>query len=97
MTARAANVASVLNGTASSSSTSGLVTRRNAFSAMAGRSISKAIRTRKWTDQGGQEHDTTEVVVDRFRGELVLIDSNRASEGGGWGQPDEGLDDQVPF
>ncbi|MBS1072862.1 single-stranded DNA-binding protein [Gluconobacter cerinus] len=55
------------------------------------------LRNRKWTDQGGQEHYTTEVVVDRFRGELVLIDSNRASEGGGWGQPDEGLEDQVPF
>ncbi|MBS1095273.1 single-stranded DNA-binding protein [Gluconobacter wancherniae] len=48
------------------------------------------LRTRKWTDQGGQEHYTTEVVVDRFRGELVLIDSNRgngdegdASFGGG--------------
>ncbi|MBF0871838.1 single-stranded DNA-binding protein [Gluconobacter japonicus] len=37
------------------------------------------LRTRKWTDQGGQEHYTTEVVIDRFRGELVLIDSNRGN------------------
>lgn len=46
------------------------------------------LRTRKWTDQGGQEHYTTEVVIDRFRGELVLIDSNRGNgdEGeGGFG------------
>ncbi|WP_172493840.1 single-stranded DNA-binding protein [Gluconobacter oxydans] len=37
------------------------------------------LRTRKWTGQDGQEHYTTEVVIDRFRGELVLIDSNRGN------------------
>ena len=31
------------------------------------------LQTRKWTDQGGQEHTTTEVVVPRFRGELTLL------------------------
>ena len=41
--------------------------------------IEGELRTRKWTDQGGQEHYTTEVVIDRFRGELVLIDSNRGN------------------
>ncbi|WP_215769049.1 single-stranded DNA-binding protein [Gluconobacter sp. P5B12] len=41
--------------------------------------IEGELRTRKWTDQGGQEHYTTEVVVDRFRGDLVLIDSNRGN------------------
>ncbi|WP_264816926.1 single-stranded DNA-binding protein, partial [Gluconobacter kondonii] len=30
--------------------------------------IEGELRTRKWTDQGGQEHYTTEVVIDRFRG-----------------------------
>ncbi|MEN3177321.1 single-stranded DNA-binding protein [Gluconobacter sp. OJA] len=48
--------------------------------------IEGELRTRKWTDQGGQEHYTTEVVIDRFSGDLVLIDSNRgngdAGEGG---------------
>ena len=43
------------------------------------------LRTRKWTDQGGQEHYTTEVVIDRFRGELVLIDSNRGNSDEGEG------------
>ncbi len=44
------------------------------------------LRTRKWTDQSGQERYTTEVTIDRFRGELVLLDSNRSSgdEGGGF-------------
>ncbi|MGH6904718.1 MAG: single-stranded DNA-binding protein, partial [Geminicoccaceae bacterium] len=29
--------------------------------------------TRKWQDQSGQERYTTEVVLQRFRGELVLL------------------------
>ena len=39
-----------------------------------------ALETRKWTDQSGQEKYTTEVVLKNFRGELVLIDSNRGGE-----------------
>ncbi len=42
-----------------------------------------ALQTRKWTDQGGQERYTTEVIVDRFRGELVLLDSRASGEGDG--------------
>ena len=37
--------------------------------------IEGELRTRKWTDQQGVEKYTTEVVIDRFRGSLVLIDS----------------------
>jgi single-strand DNA-binding protein len=40
------------------------------------------IQTRKWTDQAGQERYSTEVVLQNFRGELVLLDSR---EGGGAG------------
>ncbi|AQS91568.1 single-stranded DNA-binding protein [Gluconobacter albidus] len=43
--------------------------------------IEGELRTRKWTDQAGQEKYTTEVVIDRFRGDLVLIDSNRSGGG----------------
>ena len=43
------------------------------------------LRTRKWTDQSGQERYTTEVTIDRFRGELVLLDSNRSGGGEGGG------------
>jgi single-strand DNA-binding protein len=32
------------------------------------------IQTRKWTDQSGAEKYTTEVVIPRFRGELLLLD-----------------------
>ncbi|GBD57499.1 single-stranded DNA-binding protein [Gluconobacter wancherniae] len=47
--------------------------------------IEGELRTRKWTDQSGQERYTTEVTIDRFRGDLVLIDSNRGGEDGGGG------------
>src|SRR5881398_3180346 len=40
------------------------------------------IQTRKWTDQSGNDRYTTEVVLQRFRGELVLLDSR---DGGGAG------------
>ncbi len=43
------------------------------------------IQTRKWTDQSGADRYTTEVVLQRFRGELVLLDS-RGSGGGGGGR-----------
>ena len=42
------------------------------------------IQTRKWTDQSGADRYSTEVVLQRFRGELVLLDS-RGSGGGGAG------------
>ena len=41
-----------------------------------------SLQTRKWTDQSGQERYTTEVVIGRFRGELVLIDSQRGEDTG---------------
>ena len=40
------------------------------------------IQTRKWTDQSGQERYSTEVVLQNFRGELVLLDSREGAGGG---------------
>ena len=45
--------------------------------------VEGSLQTRKWTDQGGQERFTTEVIIDRFRGELTLLDSRQDGEGGG--------------
>ena len=42
------------------------------------------IQTRKWTDQSGNDRYTTEVVLQRFRGELVLLDSREGGSGGGY-------------
>src|ERR1700712_4284785 len=33
-----------------------------------------AIQTRKWSDQSGQEKFSTEVVLQKFRGELTMLD-----------------------
>ena len=40
------------------------------------------LQTRKWQDQSGNDKYTTEVVLQRFRGELVLLDSREGSGGG---------------
>ncbi len=45
--------------------------------------VEGSLQTRKWTDQSGQEKYTTEVVIDRFRGELTLLDSGRGGEEAG--------------
>jgi single-strand DNA-binding protein len=39
------------------------------------------LQTRKWTDQGGQDRYTTEVVLQRFRGELVLLGGRGEGQG----------------
>src|SRR5580698_3488767 len=31
------------------------------------------LRTRKWTDQSGQEHSATEVVLPRVKGEMTML------------------------
>lgn len=62
------------------------------------------LRTRKWTDQSGQEKYSTEVVLDRFRGELTMLDSRGDGGGGsynqdsgqGGGGPDEGGQQSSP-
>jgi len=71
------------------------------------------LSTRKWTDKDGAEKYSTEVVLNRFRGELVMLDGRSeggAGGGGGGGQMarsgsgeapasfDRGdMDDEIPF
>ncbi|MEE8663474.1 MAG: single-stranded DNA-binding protein [Acetobacter sp.] len=68
-----------------------------------------ALRTRKWTDQSGQDRYTTEVIIEKFRGELVLLDrrddagapdspvnsrpQNSNRQSSGW----DDMDDEIPF
>ncbi|MBY0364357.1 MAG: single-stranded DNA-binding protein [Phreatobacter sp.] len=47
------------------------------------------LQTRKWTDQAGVEKYSTEVVLQRFRGEMVLLDSRGGGGGGGADYGDE--------
>jgi single-strand DNA-binding protein len=41
------------------------------------------LQTRKWTDQQGQDRYTTEVALQRFRGELTMLDGAGAAGGAG--------------
>lgn len=50
--------------------------------------IEGQLQTRKWQDQSGVEKYTTEIVLQRFRGELTILDSRQGGgdeygEGGG--------------
>ena len=42
--------------------------------------IEGSLQTRKWTDQSGQEKYTTEIVLQRFRGELTMLDGRGGGE-----------------
>ena len=52
--------------------------------------VEGALQTRKWTDQGGQERYSTEVVLQRFRGELTMLDGKGGGGPGGGGGGDMG-------
>ena len=70
-----------------------------------------SLQTRKWTDQSGQERYTTEVVLQRYRGEMTMLDTRGGGGdfGGGGGdfggggpssggaEPPGDLDDEIPF
>src|SRR5262249_40247044 len=43
--------------------------------------VEGTLQTRKWTDNSGQERYTTEVVLQRFRGELTMLDGARGAGG----------------
>ena len=43
------------------------------------------LQSRKWTDQQGVEKYTTEVVLQRYRGELTLLGGRGDAAGGGFG------------
>ena len=65
--------------------------------------IEGALQTRKWADRDGNDRYTTEVVIGRFNGKLVLLDGkgDDAPRGNGRAQStplrDELDDDMVPF
>ena len=69
------------------------------------------LQTRKWTDQNGTDKYTTEIVLQRYRGELVLLDGKSGesapqAKSGGYGDQSGGnpaqsrnadIDDEIPF
>ena len=43
------------------------------------------LQTRKWQDQSGNDRYSTEIVLQKFRGELVMLDGREGGGGGGGG------------
>jgi len=52
--------------------------------------VEGSLQTRKWTDKDGAEKYTTEVVLQRFRGELTMLDGRGEGGGGAAGGDDYG-------
>lgn len=70
--------------------------------------IEGALQTRKWTDNSGAEKYTTEIVLQRFRGELTMLGGKRDEERDDTERPapsrrpsdpppTNDLDDEIPF
>ena len=56
--------------------------------------VEGALQTRKWQDQSGQDRYSTEVVLQRFRGELQILSGGEAQDAD---EPSETIDDEIPF
>ena len=52
--------------------------------------IEGQLQTRKWQDQSGQEKYSTEVVLQRFRGELTILDSRGGGGASEYGDEEPG-------
>ena len=52
--------------------------------------IEGQLQTRKWQDQSGQDKYSTEIVINRFRGELTLLDGRNDRQGGDYGDDQDG-------
>ena len=71
--------------------------------------IEGSLQTRKWTDQSGQDKYSTECVLQRYRGELTMLDGREGGSQNGSGGGDssghvdpnaagaEDLEDRIPF
>lgn len=62
------------------------------------------LQTRKWTDASGVEKYTTEVVISRFKGDIMLMDPKKGDSsdlntdsGAFESSSDVPLDDDIPF
>jgi single-strand DNA-binding protein len=55
--------------------------------------VEGALQTRKWTDNAGVEKYSTEVVLQRFRGELTMLDGASGGRGQSGGAGEGGYDE----
>ena len=54
--------------------------------------IEGQLQTRKWTDQAGVEKYSTEVVLQRYRGELTMLGGRGDNQGGSFGDSQSSYD-----
>lgn len=73
--------------------------------------IQGELQTRKWQDKDGNDRWTTEVVLNPFKGKMVLVKTDKSKQGQSSNTQDEGydnsgyqggdkafeLDDEIPF
>ena len=69
--------------------------------------IEGQLQTRKWTDKDGTEKYSTEIILQNYRGELVMLGGKRDGDAGETAESftaaarkafsDPGLSDEVPF
>lgn len=53
------------------------------------------IQTRKWADQSGVENFSTEIVLQKFRGELTMLDGKKDGASGGETAPQSAGDQEL--
>ena len=58
--------------------------------------VEGSLQTRKWQDQSGQDRYSTEVVLQRFRGELQMLDRSGDGESRDRYQDQDGYGDRAP-
>ena len=56
--------------------------------------IEGQLQTRKWQDQSGVEKYTTEIVLQRFRGELTILDSRQQGGSDEYGEGGGAMEDR---
>lgn len=61
--------------------------------------IEGALQTRKWQDQNGNDRYSTEIVLQKFRGELQLLDSRNDGNANSnqSSSATRDLDDEIPY
>ena len=60
------------------------------------------LQTRKWTDQSGEDRYATEIVLQKYRGEMTMLSSAASQNGGtsrssGGGPAGGDSEDEIPF
>ena len=67
--------------------------------------IEGQLQTKKWTDSNGIQREGTEIVLSKFRGDLLILEPKKVTEArmnessgmSGTDNSQDGMDDDIPF